>query len=111
MKKCFDSKINQRQREKYRCLLVDDHDSHVTNEVIQLCLNRKIVFIYFSSHTTHMLQLLNVSVFLSLIIVYKIKLKKHTHCHNDMIINKKVFLEICFQVIDEVVSKFNVTSA
>jgi len=43
-------------------LLLDNHDSHVTAEVVQAALDNGVVLLGLPSHTTHLLQPLDVKV-------------------------------------------------
>lgn len=47
----------------YRLLLVDGHTSHLTKEVVEYCEQHKIILFILPSHSTHLLQPLDVAVF------------------------------------------------
>jgi len=49
--------------DQYRLLILDGHSSYVTPEFNQYCLNQLIIVLYMSLHSSHLLQLLNVSCF------------------------------------------------
>ena len=50
-------------RQRRRLLIVDEHSSHVNMKFINKCDELKILLLILSSHTTHRLQPLNVSLF------------------------------------------------
>jgi hypothetical protein len=52
-------------------LLIDDHASHITIQMINYCVSQKIILLYFSTQITHLLQSLNVKIFALLTTVYK----------------------------------------
>lgn len=51
------------QKGEYRLLIIDGHASHCTREFIQYCDNHKIIPLRLPSHSTHLLQPLDVAVF------------------------------------------------
>jgi hypothetical protein len=52
--------------DRYRLLILDDHESHATAEFDQFCMQNSIIALYMLSHTSHLLQSLYVSCFSSL---------------------------------------------
>ena len=54
-KRVFDSYSKKRQQGEYRLLILDGHASHITSEVIQFCINEKIILACLPAHTTHVL--------------------------------------------------------
>ena len=48
---------------EYRMLIVDDHDSHITNEIIRFCVVHKIVFFCLFFHFIDFLQFFDVNIF------------------------------------------------
>ena len=57
--------------DQYRLLILNDHNSYITSEFDQYCLNQLIIVLYMSSHLSYLLQLLNVDCFLILKQLYK----------------------------------------
>ena len=68
----FDRAIKEKARfeRKYRLLFIDEHNSHVNMKFLDWCDKHKILIAVYSSHSTHRLQPLNVSLFSSLINFY-----------------------------------------
>ncbi len=54
----------------YHLLFVDEHDSHINMKFLDWCEQNKMLVTLYSSHSTHHLQSLNVSLFNSLINYY-----------------------------------------
>ncbi|PWW77961.1 CENP-B protein [Tuber magnatum] len=52
-----------RVQEKYWLLLLDSHTLHLTWEFFNFCLSRLLIPLYFPSHSTHLLQPLDVGLF------------------------------------------------
>ena len=75
-------------------LIVDDHESHITTDAIAYCIQRKIILLCLSSHTTHLLQSLNVNVFASLATVYKTRVQQVTRLEASYFINKVDFIKL-----------------
>jgi len=71
-------------------LLIDDHASHIITQMIDYCINQKIILLYLSTHTTHLLQSLNVEVFASLATAYKTHVQRVTQLEISYSINKTV---------------------
>ena len=51
------------RRGKYRMLLLDGYDSHLTYSALKFCEQQKVVVVLLPPHTSHFLQPLDVSVF------------------------------------------------
>jgi len=64
--KHFDHFSQKHQKKAWRMLVMNDYKSHYTREFLFYCENHKIIFFNLSSHTTHLLQSLDVCVFQSL---------------------------------------------
>jgi len=58
------------------------------------CKKNHIILLCFSSHFIDLLQSLNVEVFLSLIIIYKLKLEAFTRLNADYSIDKSNFIKL-----------------
>ena len=60
------TKSKVRNSRDYCLLFVDEHDSHINMKFLDWCEQNKILVTLYSSHSTHRLQSLNVSLFNSL---------------------------------------------
>ena len=70
LKRCFESKTRKRQKEDYRLLIIDGHQSHSTSKVIEFAKKHKIIILCLSSHFIDLLQSLNVNIFKFLTQIY-----------------------------------------
>jgi DDE superfamily endonuclease len=70
LQECFDPETRHISN-RYRLLLMDGHQSHITNEALRFCIASKIIVLCLLAHTTHLLQPLNVGPFRPLAIAYK----------------------------------------
>jgi len=59
-------------------LLIHDHASHITTQMIDYCISQKIILLCLSTHITHLLQSLDVEVFASLATAYKTHVQRVT---------------------------------
>ena len=59
-----------RNSRNYHLLFVDEHDNHINMKFLDWCKQNKMLMTLYSSHSTHHLQSLNVSLFNSLINYY-----------------------------------------
>ncbi len=68
----FDRNTRSKARNSrdYRLLFVDEHDSHINMKFLDWCEQNKMLMTLYSSHSTHRLQSLNVSLFNPLINYY-----------------------------------------
>ncbi len=94
VQKCFDSETKICQKDEYWMLLIDDHASHITTQMIDYCISQKIILLYLSTHITHLLQSLNVEVFASLTTAYKTHVQRVTQFEISYSINKTNFLKL-----------------
>ncbi len=92
--KCFNSETKICQKDEYWMLLINDHASHITTQMIDYCISQKIILLYFSTHIIHLLQSLNVEIFASLITAYKSHVQRITQLEISYSIDKTNFLEI-----------------
>ncbi len=91
--KHFDHYSQQYQRDAWRLLVINDYESHHTREFLFYCENHKIISFDLFSHTTHLLQSLNVCVFQPL---------KHWH---SKVVNEAI------QTSDEILTKIEFLTA
>jgi len=89
-------------------LLIDDHASHITIQMIDYCISHKIILLCFSTHIIHLLQSLDVEVFASLITVYKIHVQRVTQFESSYSINKMNFLKLYQQIRHETITSLNI---
>ncbi len=91
--KHFNHFSQKHQKKAWRMLVMNDYESHHTCEFLFYCENHKIILFNLSSHTTHLLQSLDMCIFQSL---------KHWHSKminwavqmNDEIFSKVEFLTV-----------------
>ncbi|RDL32578.1 uncharacterized protein BP5553_09034 [Venustampulla echinocandica] len=78
--------------------MVDGHSSYVNMEFLEYCIRHRIVVIVLPPHTTHKLQLLDVSVFSPLGTAYRIFLNdKVIGCLGFMSMSKRDFWEVFYK--------------
>jgi hypothetical protein len=80
LEQVFDRNTKKKARhgKDWRLLIVDGHGSHLTDEFLDYCINRKIFVAVFPPYSTYTLQLLNVVCFKLLSSAYSKKLAEHT---------------------------------
>jgi hypothetical protein len=83
----------------------------VTNEAIQFCIDQKITLVCLLSHSTHLLQSLDVELFSPLSIYYKGDLEAFLHDRHGFTVNKLRFIEIFALTHLKTMSKSNIQSA
>ena len=111
LQECFEPQSKERQRGQYRLLLLDGHCSHVTNEAIEFCIAKDIVLLCLPAHSTHLLQPLDVGIFLPLTISYKSELEALCNCQFGWTIDKIRFIEIFLRARDRIMSSSNILGA
>lgn len=57
------SEARKQDPDEYRLIILDGHASHIATETIQYCVAHNIILLCLPSHTTHILQPLDVSFF------------------------------------------------
>ena len=107
----FDMHTKEQQKGEYRLLLLDGHVSHINSTVIRFALERKIVLLCLPSHSTHLLQPLDVGVFLPLATVYKRKLTDFTDLGANYNVDKADFLRLFQEARHEAMTSANIKSA
>ncbi len=108
IRQCFDSETKICQKGEYRMLLIDGHASHITTQVIDYCVNQKIILLCLPAHTTHLLQPLDVGVFAPLATAYKAHVQRITRLGASYSIDKTDFLEIYQQARHEAITPLNI---
>ncbi|CBQ69896.1 related to transposases [Sporisorium reilianum SRZ2] len=67
----FEPNTRLSTQSEYRLLLIDGHKSHTSEGFLDICWNRNIVPLLLLAHTTHVMQLLDVSIFSLLTASYR----------------------------------------
>jgi hypothetical protein len=83
------TKKKARHGRDWRLLILDGHGSHLTEEFLNYCLQRKIYVSVFPPHSTHTLQPLDVVCFKPLSSAYKKRLTEHTQKSQGLVPIKK----------------------
>ena len=79
-----------------RLLILDGHRSHETTEFLWRCLEYNIYLLFLLTHTSHILQPLNLTVFSVLKYAYRKELQKLSSLIDSTSIGKRNFL-VCYQ--------------
>ena len=74
-------------------LFLDGHISHISIKVIQKILEEKIVNVELPPHTTHILQLIDVSFFRPLKAALEVNISKFQRTGHEKPMEKRLFLE------------------
>ncbi len=111
LKQVFNPYTKARQKGAYRMLILDGHKSHLTTEVIQLCVSEKIILTCLPAHTTHMLQPLDVSFFQPLAKNYKRDLTENFRDLKAVAVTKNDFLRIYLKTRTYTATESNIASA
>lgn len=105
----FDVQSKKHQQGKYRLLLVDGHEFHITIKVVQFCLEKKIVLTKMPPHLMHLLQPLDFGVFGPLAMYYRNSLQNLSYSYFN--VDKVDFIEIYFAARAKAMSEFNILHA
>ena len=108
IQKCFDSEIKICQKDEYWILLINDHASYITTQMIDYCISQKIILLCLLTHTTHLLQSLDVEVFASLATAYKTHVQRVTQLEINYSINKTNFLKLYQLTRHETITSLNI---
>ena len=60
--RCFDPATREKAKGKYRMLICDGHDSHITGDFIGHCMDNDILLMILPPHSSHLTQPLDVGV-------------------------------------------------
>src|SRR5450432_3355951 len=93
LKQCFELET-RRQTDGYRLLIMDGHASHITTEAIRFCIASKIVILCLPSHTTHLLQPLDIGPFRPLAMAYRTGILERGSLNPVYSVDKLEFLEV-----------------
>ncbi len=89
----FSLAITEQSKKAWRMLLLNRYESHLSMSVVNYAQKKKILLICLLSHTTHLLQSLNVSLFDSLQHYYVLKMNRLAQLSISHV-SKPQFLEI-----------------
>ncbi len=92
--RCFEPQTRATLKGKYRLLIFDGHASHISTKVIDFCTDNNIILLCLPSHTTHILQPLDVGFFQPLSTAYRKHLDEHTNLGKGYSIDKTDFLRL-----------------
>ena len=66
LQKCFEPRTREKANGRWRLLICDGHDSHISARFIRHCIDNDIILLLLPPHSSHLLQPLDVGVFKSL---------------------------------------------
>ncbi|KAJ8369676.1 hypothetical protein SKAU_G00097040 [Synaphobranchus kaupii] len=89
-------------------LIMDQHETHVSKEVIVLCRDNKIEILCLPAHTTHVLQSLDVAVFNPLKTAFSKMASRMGLVRGDIVVGKKQFSPLLKHVYPTAVTAENV---
>ena len=93
LQNCFDAETSATQKGDYRMLCVDGHASHITTAAVQHAIQNKIILLCLPSHSTHVLQPLDVGIFAPLATHYKNNILKISRFGGSFQVDKVDFIE------------------
>ena len=108
--KLFDIQTSGPAKGAYRLLILDGHGSHVNIEFIEYCLSTQIIVYCLPSHSTHLLQPLDVGLFSPLQKYYGQQVDKLTR-YGNITIRKGNFLPMLVAARDATFTKVNIEGA
>ncbi|KAJ8375339.1 hypothetical protein SKAU_G00059190 [Synaphobranchus kaupii] len=89
-------------------LIMDQHETHVSKEVIVLCRDNKIEILCLPAHTTHVLQPLDIAVFNPLKTAFSKMASRMGLVRGDLVVGKKQFSPLLKHVYPTAVTAENV---
>ena len=106
----FNKYTKDRTKGRYRLLILDGHKSHVTGEFEQFCTQNDIIPLCMPSHSSHLLQPLDVGCFSSLKSLYKQQVALSIRLSINHV-NKQEFLFMYKQACTQALSSNNICSS
>ena len=85
--------LPQTESDDARLLIVDGHGSHTSDEFITIYYLNNVYLLFFPTHTSYVLQLLDLGCFSSLKTTYRRLIGEHTALTDTTKIGKANFLE------------------
>lgn len=107
---CFEPSTRPNSNQ-HRLLIVDGHSSHLSVEIVEFCLNHDIDLLCLPSHSTHLLQPLDVGLFSPLKEYYCNLLDLWTRTHPYQAFNKGDFFPLLMQARRQAFTEKNIKSA
>lgn len=111
LNKCFSHTPNNVKKANINLFILDGYASHKTWDVIEFCQNQKIMFVCLLSHTTYILQLLDVSFFFPLANSYWRKLSQKFRLTKAVAVSKQDFITFYQEVWDQVAKESTIWHA
>jgi len=100
-----------RNSRDYRLLFIDEHDSHINIKFLDWCEQNKMLVTLYSSHSTHRLQPLNVSLFNSLANYYSQNLNDWIFKSQELSrISKRDFFDLFWPAYQAAFTSVNIKS-
>jgi hypothetical protein len=111
LRRCFEPETRVKANNRYRLLINDGHDSHITGDWLAHCLENKIIPAVLPPHSSHLTQPLDVGVFgpLKKVMAAKIAPLIHTQVHR--IQKEGEWFQAFVLAHDEVFNSTNIQSA
>ena len=109
LQKMFEKHTASQTAGRYHLLILDDHSSHATASFDHFRITRKIISLYTPSHSSHLLQPLDISCFAPLKHFYGQKVREIAQ-NGIHAIDKKEFLSIYTKIRGHAFSKANILS-
>lgn len=97
--------------DEYRIFIVNEHASHINTKTIEFYVQKRIILLCLSVHIIHILQSLNVDVFVSLLTTYKNDLHEMTRYEIDYAIDKVDFLKLLKSTREKAMTISNIENA
>ena len=108
---CFEPETRARLKGRYRLLILDGHASHLTSDAIRFAEKNKIILLCLSSHSTDLLQPLDVEIFHSLASAYRRELEVFTRYGAGYSIDKYDFIPLYQKAREIALTSKNIQSA
>jgi hypothetical protein len=89
-------------------MLLDRHVSHISSEVIRLCIENKVILLCLLPYTTHLLQPLDIGLFAPLASYYKSEIQDTCKFGYNFSVDKIVFLEAYLKARDKAFTVSNI---
>ena len=106
--RCFEPQTRRTLKGKYRLLIFDGYASHISNKVIEFCINNDIILLCLLAHITHLLQSLDVGFFQPLLIVYRKYFDEYITLGKGYLIDKTDFLRLIQLARKDAVTETNI---
>ncbi len=111
LKEKFTPWAKNQLRGTYCMLIINNHRSHVSLEFNEYCTQNQIVALCLLSHTTHILQPLDVRIFGPLANAYKLFIEKKCRYRTGRSVDKTAFLKHYIEAREKAISPKNILSA